>query len=113
MILLDRDAASAGDTCYAQLRLEEPMAVRRGDRFIIRFYSPIITVGGGRIIDALPAKHKRNKPEVLAGMDVLANGSLEEIIYAKAGERRFVRQKELAHELGILEARWRPHGKAV
>ena len=104
VILLDRDAVSAGETCYAQLRLEEPVAVRRGDRFIIRFYSPIITVGGGRIIDAQPVKHKRNKPEVLAGMDILAGGSIDEIIYAKAGERRFVRQKDLAHELGILDA---------
>ncbi len=102
VILLDRDAISAGETAYAQLRLEEPAAVRRGDRFIIRFYSPIITVGGGRIIDALPAKHKRNKPEILAGMEVLSGGSLSEIIYAKAGERRFVRQKELAGELGLL-----------
>ena len=104
VILLDRDALSAGETAYAQLRLEEPAAVRRGDRFIIRFYSPIITVGGGRVIDTLPAKHKRNKPEVLAGMDVLAKGSIDEIIYAKAGERRFVRQKELARELGLLDA---------
>lgn len=103
LILLDRDAAAAGDTCYAQLRLEEPIAVRRSDRFIIRFYSPMITVGGGRILDASPAKHKRNRPEVLACMDVLANGSLSDTIYAKAGERRFVRQKELAHELGMLE----------
>ena len=103
VILLDRDAISAGETAYAQLRLEEPAAVRRGDRFIIRFYSPIITVGGGRIIDALPAKHKRNKPEVLAGMEVLSKGSLSEIIYAKAGERRFVSQKELSKELGLLD----------
>ena len=102
VILLDRDALSAGETAYAQLRLEEPAAVRRGDRFIIRFYSPIITVGGGRIIDALPAKHKRNKPEILAGMDVLSGGSISEIIYAKACERRFVRQQELASELGLL-----------
>ena len=102
VILLDRDALSAGETAYAQLRLEEPAAVRRGDRFIIRFYSPIITVGGGRIIDAQPAKHKRNRPEVLAGMDVLAKGSIDEIVYAKAGERRFIRQKDLAHELGLL-----------
>ena len=103
VILLDRDALSAGETAYAQLRLEEPAAVRRRDRFIIRFYSPVITVGGGRIIDALPVKHKRNKPEILAGMDVLSHGSLSEIIYAKAGERRFVRQKELASELGLLD----------
>ena len=102
VILLDRDALSAGETAYAQLRLEEPAAVRRGDRFIIRFYSPVITVGGGRIIDALPAKHKRNRPEILAGMDVLSHGSVSEIIYAKACERRFVRQKELASELGLL-----------
>ncbi|MBQ6440571.1 MAG: selenocysteine-specific translation elongation factor [Mogibacterium sp.] len=103
VILLDRDALSAGETAYAQLRLEEPAAVRRGDRFIIRFYSPIITVGGGRIIDALPSKHKRNKPEVLAGMEVLSKGSLSEVIYAKAGERQFVRQKDLARELGLLD----------
>ena len=103
VILLDRDAVSAGETAYAQLRLEEPMAVRRGDRFIIRFYSPIITVGGGRIIDALPLKHKRNRPEILAGMEVLANGSLSEIIYAKACERRFVRVKDLTSELGLLD----------
>ena len=102
VILLDRDALSAGETAYAQLRLEEPAAVRRGDRFIIRFYSPVITVGGGRIIDALPAKHKRNKPEVLAGMDILSKGTASEIIYAKASERRFVRQDELASELGLL-----------
>ena len=102
VILLDRDALSAGETAYAQLRLEEPAAVRRGDRFIIRFYSPIISVGGGRIIDALPAKHKRNRPEILAGMDVLSRGTIDEIIYAKACERRFVKQKELASELGLL-----------
>lgn len=102
VILLDRDALSAGETAYAQLRLEEPAAVRRGDRFIIRFYSPVITVGGGRIIDALPVKHKRNKPEVLAGMNVLSHGTVSEIIYAKASERRFVRQGELASELGLL-----------
>jgi selenocysteine-specific elongation factor len=102
VILLDRDALSAGEECYAQLRFEEPMALRRGDKFIIRFYSPIITVGGGSILDTLPLKHKRNREEVLAGMDILANGSTEDIIAAKSGEHRFVRQDELAHELGLL-----------
>ncbi len=102
VVLLDRDALSAGEEGYAQLRLEEPMALRRGDKFIVRFYSPIITVGGGTVLDTLPAKHKRNREEVLAGMDILANGTVEEIIAAKAGEFRFVRQNELANELGLL-----------
>lgn len=104
VILLDRDALTAGEECYAQLRLEEPVAVRRGDRFIIRFYSPMISIGGGRIIDALPAKHKRNKEEVLGGMEILDSGSTEEIILAKAGERRFLKQDEMAEELGLLKS---------
>ena len=102
VILLDRDALSAGEECYVQFRLEEPMALRRGDRYIIRFYSPIITVGGGKILDTLPAKHKRNREEVLAGMEVLAGGSIEDIIVAKAGEHRFIKQDELGRELGLL-----------
>ena len=104
VILLDRETLSAGEECYAQLRLEDPIAVRRGDRFIIRFYSPMISIGGGRIIDALPAKHKRNKEEVLAGMKVLDSGSIEDIVLAKAGERRFIKQDEMAEELGLLKS---------
>ena len=45
-----------GESCYAQLRLEEEIAVRRGDKFIVRFYSPLETVGGGVILDANPSK---------------------------------------------------------
>ena len=102
VILLDRDALSAGETCYAQLRLEEPMALKRGDRFIIRFYSPIITIGGGRILDVYPDKHKRNREDVLKGMEILDKGELADIICMKAGQRRFVRNVDLAHEIGIL-----------
>lgn len=102
VVLLDRDALSAGEECYAQLRLEEPMALRRGDRFIIRFYSPIITVGGGKVLDTLPAKHKRNRAEVLEGMAILDHGSISDIIIAKSGGHRFTRQDELCRELGLL-----------
>lgn len=55
-VLLDVQEASPGDSCYAQLRLEEKIAVRRGDKFIVRFYSPLETVGGGVILDANPTK---------------------------------------------------------
>ena len=104
VVLLDRDALAAGEECCAQMRLEEPMALRRGDKFIIRFYSPIITVGGGTVLDTLPLKHKRNREDVLAGMDILANGSTQDIIAVKSGENRYIRQGELAHELGLLPA---------
>lgn len=55
-VLLDVQEVSPGDSCYAQLRLEEKIAVRRGDKFIVRFYSPLETVGGGVILDANPTK---------------------------------------------------------
>ena len=102
VILLDRDALAAGEEAFAQLRLEEPMALRRGDRFIIRFYSPIITIGGGEILDTVPEKHKRNKEEVLEGLRLLEKKDIASIIAMKAGLRRFIKQDEMAHELGIL-----------
>ncbi len=102
VVLLDRDALSAGEECYVQLRLEKPMSIRRGDRFIIRFYSPIITIGGGVVLDTLPAKHKRNREDVLKGLEVLDSGNTEDIVLIKAGERSFIKQEELAVELGLL-----------
>lgn len=102
VILLDREALSAGEECYAQLRMEEPVAVRRGDRFIIRFYSPIITIGGGTILDTMPDKHKREREEVLKAVELLDKGELADIIEMKTGQRRFLKKPELAHELGIL-----------
>ncbi len=102
VILMDRDSLSAGETAYAQLRLEEPIAVRRGDRFIIRFYSPIITIGGGKILDAMPDKHKRNRENILENFKVLDQGSLDQIILMKSGGRKFFTRDTLAHELGVL-----------
>ncbi len=55
-VLLDVQEAEPGESCYAQLRLEEKIALRRGDKFIVRFYSPLETVGGGVVLDANPTK---------------------------------------------------------
>src|SRR5699024_4862549 len=52
IVLLDRDSISAGESCYAQLRLEEEIAVKTGDRFVLRFYSPLETIGGGVVLDS-------------------------------------------------------------
>jgi len=58
-ILLDRDVLKAGESCYAQLRMSENIAVKSGDRYIVRFYSPIETIGGGEILESNPTKQKR------------------------------------------------------
>ena len=65
VILLDREELKAGETCYAQLRLEEETVMEKGDRFVIRFYSPAETIGGGCILDACPRKRKRHDKNAL------------------------------------------------
>lgn len=79
VVLLDRDAAEKGDRVYAQIRTEESVAFRMNDRFIIRFYSPVVTIGGGRILEVSPAKHKRNDPEVLESLRIKDEGTPEEV----------------------------------
>lgn len=80
IVLLDCDSAEKGQTVYAQIRTEEPVAFRRNDRFIIRFYSPVITIGGGRILESSPAKHKRNDENVLKSLRIKDKGTDKEVV---------------------------------
>ncbi len=66
MFLLEDNSIAAGQECLIQVRLEEPIVAGPRDRFIIRTVSPVQTVGGGIIIEAIPEKLRRNIPEVLA-----------------------------------------------
>jgi selenocysteine-specific elongation factor len=88
MILLDRDELAPGEECCIQLVLETPLAVVAGDRFVIRSCSPVTTIGGGVIVDPLPAKHKRSSAAVLREFGILAGGDDEErmtVILGRAG----------------------------
>ena len=75
VVLLDREELRPGESCYAQLRTAEPLAAKNGDRFVIRFYSPLETIGGGVILDDAPQRHKRNDPAVLSALQVRESGS--------------------------------------
>jgi selenocysteine-specific elongation factor len=74
VILLDRDVLNQGERCFAQIRLDEPTTVLRGDRYILRSYSPVRTIGGGWIINPLPLKKKRFSEGVLADLELLNSG---------------------------------------
>ena len=74
-VLLDRDELPPGQDCYAQLRLAEPIAAKSGDRFVIRFYSPVETIGGGTVLDPRPLRHKRYDPAVLDALAIREQGS--------------------------------------
>jgi selenocysteine-specific elongation factor len=75
VVLLDRDELQPGEEAFAQLRLEEPAVAAPQDRYVLRSYSPVMTIAGGMILDTLPAKHKRHRPEVLAQLTTLRDGS--------------------------------------
>ncbi len=75
LVLLEGDALPPGGSAYAQLRFTEDVAAKRGDRFVLRFYSPLETVGGGVILEPNPAKHKRGQESTLTALAVKESGS--------------------------------------
>jgi selenocysteine-specific elongation factor len=80
IILLDKDELAPGQKAFAQLVLESADVIVAGDRFVLRSYSPVTTIGGGQIIDPLPLKHKRQNEKIIADLNILQNGSLPEKI---------------------------------
>lgn len=65
LILLGRNELQPGNEGYVQCRLDRPVVAKRGDRFIIRSYSPMVTIGGGVVLDESPPRHKRFNEEVI------------------------------------------------
>jgi selenocysteine-specific elongation factor len=78
LLLLDCDELAPGGQAWAQLRLEEPVAVAPGDTFVIR--SPNDTLGGGRVVDAHPRRHRRFHRTTLETLDKMERGSPEEVL---------------------------------
>jgi selenocysteine-specific elongation factor len=64
IVLLGREVLEPGGTAFAQVHLEQPTFALPGDRFIVRQYSPMMTLGGGEIIDAWPGRHRRSDAAV-------------------------------------------------
>jgi len=85
--LLNTDRLRAGEQCYAQLRLEEPVAVQNGDHFVVRFYSPLKTIGGGVVLNSCPPKRKRFDETVLTRFQLYDTGSLQEQLLLELSDR--------------------------
>jgi len=81
--LLENETLAPGATGWVQVQLAAPLAVAKGDFFIVR--SPVTTLGGGQIVDPHPRRHKRGQARVLAALETLAKGSPEEIVLQTLG----------------------------
>ncbi|WP_099221461.1 selenocysteine-specific translation elongation factor [Listeria costaricensis] len=93
---IGQEEIAPGETGFVQLRLEEQVAVKKNDAFIIRNYSPMYTLGGGRVIDPHPAKHKRFHEDVVTALETQASSSTVVVIAAFLNKRREVFSEEAA-----------------
>ena len=80
VVLLDKEELQPGESAYVQLRLEEYINCQRNDRFVIRSYSPMFTIGGGIIVDPNPNKAKRFKDDYLDELKIKEEGKTESIL---------------------------------
>jgi len=90
VLFLDRTELEPGQTAYARLRLEAPVVALPRDRFVVRSYSPIVTIGGGTLLDVDPPRMRRKGPTLLAHLSVLDRGTPEDVV------EEHIRQRGLA-----------------
>lgn len=79
LVLLERDVVLPGQEALVQFVLESPTVAMPGDRFVIRTFSPLMTIGGGEILDATPMKHKRFDAKTVEGLQRLGGDLTERI----------------------------------
>jgi selenocysteine-specific elongation factor len=82
ILLNDANQLAAGESVFAQLRLDKPVLVLPGDRFILRQFSPVVTIGGGTVLDARAPRHKRKDVAVAPFLEIWERGQHQEILGA-------------------------------
>ena len=101
VVPLDARQIGPGQTAYAQLRLEEPTLLLPGDRFILRQFSPMVTIGGGVVLDAAP--RKATAQESLAFLSTLGTADDAGILTLRAARRL---DRGLSLDDAVAETGW-------
>ena len=110
-ILLDKDELKPGDTGLAELLLEEELATKRGDRFIVRFYSPLETIGGGVVLEPNPRKKRRFSEDAIEELLKKESGSLADVceLNIRAETEDLITLKDLAKNMSHSAEELRPY----
>ena len=105
VVLLENDEVLPGESQLIQLRLEEPGVAARGDRFVIRRYSPVQTLGGGIVLDSQPVKHRRFRDDVNDSLRELEQDDLNSVLQARLKSARLQPRTvlDLAAEMGLAD----------
>ncbi len=81
IFLIGRERVDPGSRALVQIRLEEPVVCWRGDHFVIRSYSPMVTIGGGVVLDPLARRRKRSQRHQLEELKLLRDGTPQEVVF--------------------------------
>jgi selenocysteine-specific elongation factor len=102
-VLLQQDELAPGEEAYAQIKLERPVAVLPEDHYILRSYSPVVTIGGGVVLNPLPRRRRRSRPELWQEMAVLDRGApFERILYhLRQADQRGLSLAEISLRTGL------------
>lgn len=101
--ILDKEEINPGEEAYVQLQMEDALIAQRGDRFVIRSYSPMHTIGGGVILEPYGEKAKRFDENVINSLKIKEQSNPEELIKytLEKFSDRFVNIKDLEKELKL------------
>ena len=104
--LYDQKQISAGEQAFARLKMENPTLLLPGDRFVIRQFSPLVTIGGGVILDTAYRPRATHKVSSVNFLETLRRGSPEAVLLARIARRRQVglTLREAAAETGWTAA---------
>ncbi len=106
VLLVDHAELRRGESGLAQVRLEEPLAPRYDDRFIVRSYSPVYTIGGGVVLDALPPRRTTLKPHERELLEALLAHDLSQASVGLLASRAMpMTSAEVAAALGVPRAK--------
>ena len=109
--VLGQETIRPGESGWLQLRLSEPVALVKGDRYIIRRPSPGQTLGGGRVVDPAPRRrHRRFRPEVVERLETLARGDPSEVLLHAVELRGPLTAADAGKESGLNAADVRAAG---
>ncbi|MFH1382910.1 MAG: selenocysteine-specific translation elongation factor [Chloroflexota bacterium] len=104
--LLEKDRLMPGETAWAQVVLASPVALVKGDHFIIR--SPMETLGGGKIVDAHATRLRRSRPAVIEKLKAMEKGTPEEILLACLEARQPMELSDMLAQCQLPENEARP-----
>jgi selenocysteine-specific elongation factor len=85
---LEQNELPPGQEGFVQILLEEPVVAASGDRFVLRFYSPPHTIGGGKVLGVAEFKQKRFKESVIAQMSMKDQGDPLDLLEREMAEPR-------------------------